>query len=112
VVRSDAAETADSKAGGYCRLGFTLSGTLAFWKRGTGSKGTGTREERKAFLLTILAGHAKDGASLGELLALLPELTRRQLQSLLSGLYCPLRQSRNHRHELAKPGMQKLERIQ
>jgi len=45
-----------------------------------------TREERKAFLLTIMAEHAKDGASLGELLALLPELTRRQLQSLLSEL--------------------------
>jgi ATP-dependent DNA helicase RecG len=44
------------------------------------------REERKSFLLKTLAKYAKDGASLGELLALLPELTRRQLQSLLSEL--------------------------
>jgi ATP-dependent DNA helicase RecG len=44
------------------------------------------REERKKFLLTVLAQHTKDGASLGELLVVLPELTRRQLQSLLAEL--------------------------
>ena len=44
------------------------------------------REERKAFLLQVLAKHAKDGASLGDLLALIPELNRRQLQSLLAEL--------------------------
>ena len=41
------------------------------------------REERKAFLLQVLA---KDGASLGDLLALIPELNRRPLQSLLAEL--------------------------
>ncbi len=45
------------------------------------------REQRKSFLLTVLAEHAKDGASLGQLLALLPELSRRQLQSLLAELH-------------------------
>ena len=44
------------------------------------------REERKAFLLQVLAKHAKDGASLGDLLALIPELNRRPLQSLLAEL--------------------------
>jgi ATP-dependent DNA helicase RecG len=45
------------------------------------------REERKAFLLQVLAARSKDGgASLGELLALIPELNRRQLQSLLTEL--------------------------
>lgn len=44
------------------------------------------REERKAFLLQVLAEHPKDGASLGELLVLVPDLNRRQLQSLLAEL--------------------------
>jgi hypothetical protein len=43
------------------------------------------REEEKSLVLSVLAGRP-DGTSLGELLALQPELSRRQLQSLLKEL--------------------------